>query len=85
MFTFILSPPYHHIISFTFTLSPSHPHYLMLTMLMHEGEPLQYLVGYVPHSGLREGLCSVLYHLIEVFLHVLKDEVEFVVLPHYLT
>ena len=57
----------------------------MLTMLMHEGEPLQYLVGYVPHSGLREGLRSVLYHLIEVFLHVLKDEVEFVVLPHYLT
>ena len=57
----------------------------LLTMFMHEGQSLEDLIGDVSYGGLREELCPMFDHLIEILFHVLKDEVEFVVLSHYLT
>lgn len=54
-------------------------------MLMHKAKTLQYLVHNVPYSCLWEGLCAVLYHLVEILLHILKDKVEFVVFTDHLT
>lgn len=66
-------------------LPPTLSHFTPLTMLMHKAKTLQYLVHNVPYSCLWEGLCAVLYHLVEILLHILKDKVEFVVLTDHLT
>lgn len=65
--------------------SPTLSHFTPHTMLMHKAKTLQYLVHNVPYSCLWEGLCAVLYHLVEILLHILKDKVEFVVLTDHLT
>ena len=54
-------------------------------MFVHECKSLEDLIGDVSHGGLWKKLGSMLDHLIEVLLHVFKDEVELVVLSHYLT
>lgn len=75
-------PPY---MCTTNYLPPTLSHFTPLTMLMHKAKTLQYLVHNVPYSCLWEGLCAVLYHLVEILLHILKDKVEFVVLTDHLT
>lgn len=53
-------------------------------MFVHECKSLEDLVGDVSHGGLRKELGAMFDHLVEVLLHVLKDEVELVVLSHHL-
>ena len=53
-------------------------------MFVHESKSLEDLVGNISNSCLWEQLRAVLDHFIEILLHVLKDEVQLVVLSHNL-
>ncbi len=53
-------------------------------MFVHESKPLEDLVGDVSDRGLWEGFGSVLDHLIQVLLHVLKSKVELIALSDHL-
>ena len=55
------------------------------TLSVDVGYPLQHLEGNVSHSRLRKKLGTMMQHLIQVLLHILKHHEHCVVLAHHLT
>lgn len=49
-------------------------------MFVHESEPLEDLIDDVADCRFGEQFGTVLYHFVQVFFHVFKNEIQFVVL-----